>query len=183
MTSVFTWKRWALVSVASVSEAPHVLVLVTWVTWVYFPILFSLFSPGEEEGLVTTCRKSGTLGISAQHVSVSPFLCWSRPPECPHTRKGSGTGCMGPGHLRLLVYCLNWRPVFHLCTPVTCTGLPLLQGQGRSLFFSFLWSLWLDEAQSLPRFPHYWIWLSAHIICLNEEEITLSPCVSLWGLP
>ena len=62
-----------MVSVASVSEAPHVLVLVTWVTWVYFPILFSLFSPGEEEGLVTTCRKSGTLGISAQHVSVSPF--------------------------------------------------------------------------------------------------------------
>ena len=47
----------------SVSEAPHILVLMTWVTWVYFPILFSLFSPGEEEGLVTTCRKSGTLGI------------------------------------------------------------------------------------------------------------------------
>lgn len=49
----------------SVSEAPHVLsaMLMTWVTWVYFPILFSLFFPREEEGLVTTCRKSGTLGI------------------------------------------------------------------------------------------------------------------------
>lgn len=122
--------------------------------------------------------------------------------DFPHSRSLSPRSCADPDHLSVRAGEKALGPVVHgtgapqptcllfeltsrvsLVCPRHLHRIATSPRAGRSLFFSFLWSLWLDEAQSLPRFPHYWIWLSAHIICLNEEEITLSPCVSLWGLP
>ena len=77
--SVFKWKGGALVSVNTVFMKHHILsaMLLTWVTWVYFPIPFSLFfffSLGEEEGLVITCRKLGKLGIFPRACLSVPIL-------------------------------------------------------------------------------------------------------------
>lgn len=77
--SVFKWKGGALVSIDTLFMKHHILsaTLLTWVTWVYFPIPFSLFFfffLGEEEGLVITCRKSGTLGIFPRACLSVPIL-------------------------------------------------------------------------------------------------------------
>ena len=126
---VFKWKGGALVSITTVFMKHHILsaMLLTWVTWVYFPIPFLFFFPSErKKDLLLPAGSREHWGFFPECVSVSPFLCWSRTLDCPHSRKGSGTSCAWDNSASL-VYCLNWRPpVFYLCTPVTCTELPLL---------------------------------------------------------
>lgn len=95
--SVFKWEGGALVSVHSASEAPHMLsaMLMTWVTWVYFPIPFSLFFPQRGKRTCYYLQEVGNTGDSSQSMSL-----------CPHS-------CVDPDHLTVLTVEKALVPVVH----------------------------------------------------------------------
>lgn len=162
---VFKWKGGALVSITTVFMKHHILsaMLLTWVTWVYFPIPFSLFFfLGEEEGLVITCRKSGTLGIFPRACLCVPILVLIQNSWLSSQQKRLWYHlCMGQLSLPCLLFELTSSCILlvyprHLHRIATSPRVGAL--------FLFLWSLWLNEAQSLTGFPHYQTLLSTHKI-------------------